>query len=61
MTIRQVLQRAEGWKRICSLLGTALGREFRLPKRLIVVAINFEKAFDRVALIRVLMYYKCDP
>ena len=36
---------------------------FRFGKRLIVVAIDFEKAFDnvdRVALIRALMYYKCD-
>ena len=37
---------------------------YRLGKRLVVVAIDFEKAFDsvdRVALIRSLMYYKCDP
>ena len=37
---------------------------FNLGKRLIVVAIEFEKAFDcvdRVALIRAFMYYKCDP
>ena len=37
---------------------------FRLGRKLVVVAINFEKAFDsvgRVALIRALMYYKCDP
>ena len=34
---------------------------FRLGKRLIVVAIDFEKAFDSVALIRALMNYKCDP
>ena len=37
---------------------------FWLGKRLIVVAIDFEKAFDsvdRAALIRALMYYKCDP
>ena len=37
---------------------------FRLGRRLVVVAIAFEKAFDsvdRIALLRVLMYYKCDP
>ena len=34
---------------------------YRLGKRLVVVAIDSEKAFDGVALIRVLMYYKCDP
>ena len=34
---------------------------FRLGNRLIVVAIDFEKDFDRVALIRAPMYYKCDP
>ena len=37
---------------------------FRLGRGLVVVAIDFEKAFDsvdRVALIRAWMYYKCDP
>ena len=37
---------------------------YRLGKRLVVVAIDFEKAFDSVewvALIRSLMYYICDP
>ena len=37
---------------------------FRLGRRLIVVGVDFEKAYysvDRVALIRALRYYKCDP
>ena len=37
---------------------------YSLGKRLVVVAIDFEKAFDsvdRVVLIQALMYYKCDP
>ena len=38
---------------------------FRLGRRLIVVAIGFEKAafdsVDRVASIRAMKYYKCDP
>ena len=37
---------------------------YRLGRKLVVVAIDFEKAFDSVergALVRALKYYKCDP
>ena len=59
----------EGWKRTCSLLGTASRRHSGWVRGCRVVAIDFEKAFDSVdllcrqgmALIRALMYYKCDP
>ena len=37
---------------------------YRLGRELVVVSIDFEKAFDRVervALVRALKYYRCDP
>ena len=37
---------------------------YRLSRELVVVLIDFEKAFDsveRVALVRALKYYRCDP
>ena len=46
------------------IVGYCFEETFRFGWRLVVVAIDFEKAFDsvdRVALIRALMYYKCDP
>ena len=37
---------------------------YRLGRELVVVSIDFEKVFDsveRVALVRALKYYRCDP
>ena len=51
------------WRKICLLLDTAL-RKHRLGRELVVVSIDFEKAFDsveRVALVRALKYYTCYP
>ena len=46
------------------ILGYCVDECYRMKERLVIVAIDFSKAFDSVdrgALIEGLMYYKCDP